>query len=99
MVLFTCLPILTHNPVLITAGQREDFSPLSSLVPSRVKIHGHHPNGKIENRTAPKLIILPDSVEDLFNIAGMSITSKLSYIQNACMPKKNSYWFQGLIIL
>ncbi|WJX22695.1 hypothetical protein P8452_11976 [Trifolium repens] len=51
------------------SGQREDFSPLSSLVPIRVKIHGHNHNGKIENRTAPKLIILPDSVEDLFNIA------------------------------
>ncbi|KAL5074245.1 hypothetical protein RYX36_013229 [Vicia faba] len=50
-------------------GETENSSPLSSLVPIRVKIHGHHPNGKNEIGTTPKLIILPDSVEDLFRVA------------------------------
>lgn len=75
MTLFTCLPILTHRLILITAGQTENSSPLSNLDPIRVKIHGHQPNEKIKNGTTPKLIILPDSVEDLFRVAGMSITS------------------------
>ncbi|KAK2446119.1 potassium channel KAT3 [Trifolium repens] len=50
-------------------GQTEDFSSLSSLVRIRVKIYGHHPNEKIEIGTTPKLINLPDSVEDLFSVA------------------------------
>lgn len=81
----SCLPILTHRLMLITAGQTENSSPLSSPVSIRVKIHGHHPNGKREIGTTPKLITLPDSVEDLFRVAGMSITS---YIQNALHGSK-----------
>ncbi|AES73751.1 putative potassium channel, voltage-dependent, EAG/ELK/ERG [Medicago truncatula] len=50
-------------------GETENSSPMSSLVPIRVKIHGHHPNENIENGTTPKLIILPDSVEDLLRVA------------------------------
>ncbi|XP_073225458.1 potassium channel KAT3 isoform X5 [Cicer arietinum] len=50
-------------------GQTENSSPLSNLDPIRVKIHGHQPNEKIKNGTTPKLIILPDSVEDLFRVA------------------------------
>jgi hypothetical protein len=72
--------------VLISAGQTEDFSSLSSLVRIRVKIYGHHPNEKIEIGTTPKLINLPDSVEDLFSVAGMSITSKLAtFNMHACL--------------
>jgi hypothetical protein len=69
--------------VLISAGQTEDFSSLSSLVRIRVKIYGHHPNEKIEIGTTPKLINLPDSVEDLFIVAKKKFGKRGSRILTA----------------
>ncbi|XP_068484254.1 potassium channel KAT3 [Phaseolus vulgaris] len=51
-------------------GKTGNYKPLSSPVPVRVKIHGHHPNeNKMGNGTTPKLILLPNSVEDIFRVA------------------------------
>ncbi|KAL3013753.1 hypothetical protein AAZX31_06G071600 [Glycine max] len=51
-------------------GRKGNSKPLSSPVPIRVKIHGHHPNEhKVGNETTPKIILLPNSVEDLFSVA------------------------------
>lgn len=87
----------SHHSKTLYAGGMESSSPLASLVPIRVKLHGHHPNeNKMENITTPKLIILPDSVEDLFRVAGMSVMT--SYIPNACMTPKDSEWFQNFSI-
>ncbi|KAL3023515.1 hypothetical protein AAZX31_04G071500 [Glycine max] len=53
-----------------TEGRTGNSKALSSPVPVRVKIHGHHPNEhKMGNETTPKLILLPNSVEDLFSVA------------------------------
>ncbi|KAJ1411036.1 RmlC-like jelly roll fold [Sesbania bispinosa] len=55
-------------------GRAENTNPVSSLVPVRVKIYGHHPNeNKMGNGATPKLILLPNSVEDLFKVAGLFI--------------------------
>ncbi|KAG5034278.1 hypothetical protein JHK87_009188 [Glycine soja] len=54
-----------------TEGRTGNSKALSNPVPVRVKIHGHHPNEhKMGNETTPKLILLPNSVEDLFSVAG-----------------------------
>nr|KYP57202.1 Potassium channel KAT3 [Cajanus cajan] len=56
--------------MILIAGRTRDFSPLSSSVSIRVKIHGHHPNeNKTGNETTQKLILLPNSAEDLLRIA------------------------------
>ncbi|KAJ6732420.1 POTASSIUM CHANNEL VOLTAGE-DEPENDENT EAG/ELK/ERG-RELATED [Salix purpurea] len=47
----------------------EDSTPLSSTHPTRVIIHGHHPNESPAGDTMGKLIHLPDSIEDLFSVA------------------------------
>ncbi|KAJ1420166.1 RmlC-like jelly roll fold [Sesbania bispinosa] len=58
-------------------GRAENSNPVSSLVPVRVKIYGHHPNeNKMGNGTTPKLILLPNSVEDLFKVAELNILKK-----------------------
>jgi len=57
--------------MILIAGRTGNSKALSSPVPVRVKIHGHHPNEhKMGNETTPKLILLPNSVEDLFSVAG-----------------------------
>lgn len=59
--------------MILIAGRTGNSKALSSPVPVRVKIHGHHPNEhKMGNETTPKLILLPNSVEDLFSVAGMT---------------------------
>ncbi|KAJ6732421.1 POTASSIUM CHANNEL AKT1 [Salix purpurea] len=50
-------------------GTPEDSTPLSSTHPTRVIIHGHHPNESPAGDTMGKLIHLPDSIEDLFSVA------------------------------
>ncbi|KAJ6373052.1 hypothetical protein OIU76_027397 [Salix suchowensis] len=47
----------------------EDSTPLLSTHPTRVIIHGHHPNESPAGDTMGKLIHLPDSIEDLFSVA------------------------------
>ncbi|KAL9363333.1 hypothetical protein Peur_046118 [Populus x canadensis] len=49
-------------------GIQENSTPLPSTFPKRVIIHGHHPN-ETTGDTMGKLIHLPDSTENLFNIA------------------------------
>lgn len=67
--------------MLIIAGRTGNSNTLSKPVPIRVKIHGHHPiENKTGNRTAQKLILLPNSLEELFRVAGMT-----NYIPHACM--------------
>ncbi|KAG5018693.1 hypothetical protein JHK87_014548 [Glycine soja] len=61
------------------AGRKGNSKPLSSPVPIRVKIHGHHPNEhKVGNETTPKIILLPNSVEDLFSVAGNNKFNKIT---------------------
>ncbi|KAI5556371.1 hypothetical protein BDE02_18G029900 [Populus trichocarpa] len=50
-------------------GTPEDSTSLASKYPTRVIIHGHHPNESPTGDTNGKLIHLPDSIEDLFNVA------------------------------
>ncbi|KAG6739350.1 hypothetical protein POTOM_056944 [Populus tomentosa] len=50
-------------------GIPEDSTSLASKYPTRVIIHGHHPNESTTGDTNGKLIHLPDSIEDLFNVA------------------------------
>ncbi|XP_027902867.1 potassium channel KAT3 [Vigna unguiculata] len=51
-------------------GKIGNFKPLRRPVPVRVTIHGHHPNeNKMGNGTTPKLILLPNSIEDIFRAA------------------------------
>lgn len=76
--------------MLLIAGRTESSNPQSSPVPIRVKIYGHRPNeNEMGNGTTPKLILLPNSLEDLFRVAGMSMKYELiDYIQNACIHIK-----------
>ncbi|XP_031261089.1 potassium channel KAT3-like [Pistacia vera] len=51
-------------------GTPETSSPIPSITPIRVIIHGHHPNkSTTEGDTSGKLIHLPDSIEDLYTLA------------------------------
>nr|AFK34330.1 unknown [Lotus japonicus] len=66
----------THNEVRshgddpYEEGRTESSNPQSSPVPIRVKIYGHRPNeNEMGNGTTPKLILLPNSLEDLFRVA------------------------------
>ncbi|KAJ7966084.1 Potassium channel like [Quillaja saponaria] len=53
-----------------TQGRTEISSPISSSIPIRVVIHGHHPNeNTMGGETSGKLILIPDSIEDLFRLA------------------------------
>lgn len=55
------------------AGETKNSNPPSALVATRVIIHGHHPKeNRTENQTSPKLILLPDAMEDLFKLVGMT---------------------------
>ncbi|KAI9393502.1 hypothetical protein POPTR_006G245000v4 [Populus trichocarpa] len=49
-------------------GIQENSTPLPSTFPKRVIIHGHHPN-ETTGDTMGKLIHLPDSTENLFDMA------------------------------
>jgi hypothetical protein len=55
---------------IIFSGIQENSTPLPSTFPKRVIIHGHHPN-ETTGDTMGKLINLPDSTENLFDIAGI----------------------------
>ncbi|KAJ0091654.1 hypothetical protein Patl1_12851 [Pistacia atlantica] len=51
-------------------GTPETSSPIASITPIRVIIHGHNPNkSTTEGDTSGKLIHLPDSIEDLYTLA------------------------------
>ncbi|KOM41918.1 hypothetical protein LR48_Vigan04g211600 [Vigna angularis] len=51
-------------------GKTGNSKPLRSPVPVRVTIHGHRPNeNKTGNGSTPKLILLPNSIEDIFRVA------------------------------
>ncbi|KAJ8751723.1 hypothetical protein K2173_025896 [Erythroxylum novogranatense] len=52
-----------------TEATKEAATPLSSTHPIRVIIHGHHPKENLAADSTGKLIHLPDSVEDLFQLA------------------------------
>ncbi|KAF7830213.1 potassium channel KAT3 [Senna tora] len=59
-----------HEGNAYKEGRTRNFNTLSGLVPTRVKIYGHHPKEhRIENMTSQKLILLPDNKEDLFKLA------------------------------
>ncbi|KAE8674392.1 hypothetical protein F3Y22_tig00111758pilonHSYRG00310 [Hibiscus syriacus] len=47
---------------------RTDTSSGASTI--RVIIHGHHPNEGASNERLGKLVYLPDSLDDLFSLAG-----------------------------
>ncbi|XP_028779330.1 potassium channel KAT3 [Neltuma alba] len=58
-----------HEDKPYKQGKRGNSNPSPSL-PLRVKIHGHHPKeNKMENQTPQKLILLPDTMEELFILA------------------------------
>lgn len=63
------------NLLLLFAGT--PTSVLSNTFPLRVVIRGHHPHEETtdSNRTG-KLVHLPDSIEDLLNLAGMKCCCK-----------------------
>jgi hypothetical protein len=57
-----------------SAGTQETSPTVSSTLPIRVIVHGHHPNeNAIEDDMMGKLINLPDSTEDLFRLAGIAM--------------------------
>jgi hypothetical protein len=57
-----------------SAGTQETSTTVSSTFPIRVIVHGHHPNeNAMEDDTMGKLINLPDSIEDLFRLAGITM--------------------------
>ncbi|XP_024985614.1 potassium channel KAT3 [Cynara cardunculus var. scolymus] len=51
-------------------GEGTPTSVLSNAIPVRVVIHGHHPHEETtDGKRTGKLVHLPDSIEDLFNLA------------------------------
>lgn len=42
----------------------------SNIFPTRVVLHGHHPDNKPKEEDGGKLAHLPDSMEDLLELAG-----------------------------
>lgn len=65
------MPSILHctNLCYHFAGKAEN--PLLSTLPLRVIIYGHDPNENMtEGDAAGKLVHLPDSIEDLFKLAG-----------------------------
>ncbi|KAI9071329.1 hypothetical protein K1719_046708 [Acacia pycnantha] len=59
-----------HEDEPYKQGKKGNSNPTSSLVPPRVRIHGHHPeDNRMENKTSQKLILLPDTMEELFKLA------------------------------
>ena len=55
----------------------------SEVLPTRIIIHGHHPNEKLTEGESPgKLIHLPDTIEDLLRLAGEHSSKKI-LIQHA----------------
>lgn len=61
----------TFNSYQNFSGTPENFNTLlPSTNPIRVIINGHHPNENPTGNKMGKLIHLPDSIEDLFIVAG-----------------------------
>lgn len=61
------------------AGMPETSSPWSSTLPVRVIIHGYNPNETTtEGETSGKLVHLPDSIDELFRLAGKPYLRLLS---------------------
>jgi hypothetical protein len=75
-----------HYSNYCSAGTQETSTTVSSTLPIRVIVHGHHPNeNAMEDDTMGKLINLPDSIEDLFRLAGIGVS-----LCSRCMPPKGS---------
>ncbi|XP_054796802.1 potassium channel KAT3-like [Prosopis cineraria] len=59
-----------HEDEPYKQGKKGNSNPRSSLVPPRVKIHGHHPKeNRKENQASQALVLLPDTMEELFKLA------------------------------
>ncbi|WCJ29789.1 Potassium channel KAT3 [Euphorbia peplus] len=59
-----------HQRESSTEGRSDTASPISSREAIRVIIHGHHPKEiPLDGNTSGKLVILPDTTEDLFTLA------------------------------
>jgi ankyrin repeat protein len=54
----------------ITSSDAIKCSPTSSSLPGRVTVHRHHPVYKKANKQPGKLILLPDSIQELLKIGG-----------------------------
>ncbi len=57
-----------------SAGTQETSTTVSSTLPIRVIVNGHHPNeNAMEDDMMGKVINLPNSIEDLFGLAGIAL--------------------------